>query len=339
MNIKTKITKIHYNKNSKGFLFKILKFCSIFYAAVSVCRNLLYDEGVLKEKNVEAFVISVGNITTGGVGKTPVVAEIAKYFITKGDKTAIISRGYGGTLSNKQINVISDGKEIYYNAKLAGDEPYWLAQNIKGAVVITSKNRYEAAKFAVKNFGVKKIILDDGLQHRKLHRDLDIMLIDSEKRFGNAKLLPAGPLREGREAFQRIDRIVIVSKNTNHEKAEKLARSTAKKLKIKTSICYTEPAYTYNINNGEILPDNTEIIAMSAIGQPGQFYKFLSNFTISKKITFDDHHRYSKNDIEDFDKPIVTTEKDAVKIKDFGYNNIYALKLQTKINVEELLRG
>lgn len=339
MNIKTKITKIHYNKNAQGTLFKALKFCSGFYAAASLIKNFLYDEGILKSQKVNAFVISVGNITTGGVGKTPVVSEIAKHFITKGEKVAIISRGYGGALSNKQINVISDGKNIYYNARLAGDEPLWLAQNTKGAIVITSKNRVAASKFAIEKFGVKKIILDDGLQHRKLYRDMDIMLIDSEKRFGNAKLLPAGPLREGKEAFQRINRLVVVSKNTDHTKAEKFAKTVEKKLKIKTSLCYTEPAYTYNINNDKILEDNTEIVAMSAIGQPGQFYKFLSNFKILQKITFDDHHSYSLSDVEGIDKPVVTTEKDAVKLKNFGLENIYALKLKTRINVEELLRG
>lgn len=339
MNIKTKITKIHYSKNAQGCLFKALKFCSGFYAVASLLKNFLYDEGILKSQKVDAFVISVGNITTGGVGKTPVVSEIAKYFITKAEKVAIISRGYGGALSNKQINVISDGKNIYYNARLAGDEPLWLAQNTKGAIVITSKNRVAAAKFAVEKFGVKKIILDDGLQHRRLYRDLDIMLIDSEKRFGNAKLLPAGPLREGKEAFLRVNRLVVVSKNTDHAKAEKFAKTAEKKLKVKTSMCYTEPAYTYNINSEKLLKNNAEIVAMSAIGQPEQFYKFLSDFKISKKITFDDHHIYSLSDIEGLDKPIVTTEKDAVKLKDFGLNNIYALRLKTRINVEELLRG
>lgn len=130
---------------------------------------------------------------------------------------------------NKQINVISDGKEIFHNARLAGDEPFWLAQNTTGAVVITSKNRVEAAKYAVEKYGVTKIILDDGFQHRKLHRDLDIILSDSEKMYGNEHLLPAGPLREGKEAFNRVDRMVIVSKNTDHTRAEKLAKITAKK--------------------------------------------------------------------------------------------------------------
>lgn len=334
-NLKTEITKIHYDKNAKGIFFKILEFASVFYGAGSRFKNFLYDKKILKSQKVDAFVISVGNITTGGVGKTPVVSEIAKYFISKGEKTAIISRGYGGKLSNKNINVISNGNEIFYNADLSGDEPNWLAQNTNGAIVITSKNRIKAAKYAIEHFGVKTIILDDGFQHRKLHRDLDIVLTDSEKGYGNEKLLPAGPLREDNEAFKRIDRLVVVSKNTDHTRAEKIAKITEKKLKIKTLVCRTEPDYVYNIKSGEILAENSKATAMSAIGQPEQFYKFLGNYEIIKTVTFDDHHNYAEQDLPK--GTIVTTEKDAVKLSKFERNDIYALKLKTKIEVEKLL--
>ena len=249
MNLKTEITKIHYNKNAKGFLVKLLEFASFFYGLGSGLKNKLYDKNIIKPKKVDAFVISIGNITTGGVGKTPIVAQIANYLTSNGEKVAIISRGYGGKLSNNNINVISDGKNIFYNAKLAGDEPFWLAQNAGKTIVITTKNRYKGAKYAVENFGASKIILDDGFQHRKLHRDLDIVLMDSKMGFGNEKLLPAGPLREGMEAFSRIDKFVIVSKDTEHSKAEKLAKIMAKKMKIKTFVCYTEPDFVYNIKN------------------------------------------------------------------------------------------
>lgn len=334
-NIKTKITKIHYDKNAKGFLFGLLDFCSLFYGIGSGLKNKLYDKGVLKSKKVDSFVISVGNVTTGGVGKTPVVSEIAKYLISKGEKVAIISRGYGGALSNKQINVISDGKEIFYNARLAGDEPYWLAKNTNGVIVITSKNRVNAAKFAIEKYNVSKIILDDGFQHRKLHRDVDIILTDSEKMYGNEKLLPAGPLREGKEAFNRVDKMIIVSKNIDHKRAEKLAKITAKKMNIPTFVCYTEPDYVYNIKTGEILQNSTEITAVCAIGQPEQFYNFLTNYQIKEKVTFDDHHMYCEKELPD--GIIVTTEKDAVKMKDFSRDDIYALKLKTRLDVEPLL--
>lgn len=335
MNFKTEITKIHYDKTAKGLFVKLLEFGSIFYGIGSGLKNKLYDNGLLKPKKVNAFVISVGNITTGGVGKTPVVSEIAKYLIQNGEKVAIISRGYGGKLSNKNINVISDGEKIFYNAKLAGDEPFWLAQNSKGVIVITTKNRYEGAKFAVEKFGATKIILDDGFQHRKLYRNLDIVLMDSKMGFGNEKLLPAGPLREGMEAFSRIDRLVVVSKDIDHSRAEKLAKIMSKKMNVKTTVCNTEPDYVYNIKTGEKLADNSEITAICAIGQPKQFYQFLDNYKIKQTIDFDDHHIYTEEELPD--GIIVTTEKDAVKMKDFTRNDIFALKLKTSVDVNELL--
>lgn len=334
MNFKTEITKIHYNKDAKGLLVKLLEFCSIFYGIGSGLKNKLYDSGIIKPKKVDAFVISVGNITTGGVGKTPFVSEIARRLIETGDKVAIVSRGYGGKLSNKNINVISDGENIFYDAKLAGDEPFWLAENIKGAVVITSKNRYEAAKYAVEKFKVRKIILDDGFQHRKLHRDLNIVLMDSKMAFGNEKLLPAGPLREGKEAFSRIDKLVIVSKDTGHTRAEKLAKIYSKKINIETSICRTEPDFVYNIKTGEHLREGTEIIALCAIGQPKQFYAFLKNYKIKETIDFDDHHSYIEDEIPP--GTIVTTEKDAVKMINFNRSDIYALKLKTVVDFTHL---
>lgn len=335
MNLKTEITKIHYNKNAKGFLVKLLEFASIFYGLGSGLKNKLYDKNIIKPKKVDAFVISIGNISTGGVGKTPIVAQIANYLTSNGEKVAIISRGYGGKLSNNNINVISDGKNIFYNAKLAGDEPFWLAQNAGKTIVITTKNRYKGAKYAVENFGASKIILDDGFQHRKLHRDLDIVLMDSKMGFGNEKLLPAGPLREGMEAFSRIDKFVIVSKDTEHSRAEKLAKIMAKKMKIETFICYTEPDFVYNIKTGEKLPERTEAVALCAIGQPKQFYDFLNNYKISQTIDFDDHHCYTETELPA--GIIITTEKDAVKMKDFQRNDIFALKLKTIIDVKNLL--
>ena len=338
MNLKTNITKLHYTKEPKGLLFSLLKFCSIFYGIGSGFKNLLYDKNIIKPKKVDAFVISVGNFTTGGVGKTPVVAEIAKYFVEKGERVAIISRGYGGKLNNKEVHVISDGINLYYKADMAGDEPYWLAVNLNMCAVLTCSNRYKAAEYAIKELGVTKIILDDGFQHRKMARDLDIVLVDSEKMFGNENLLPAGPLREGMEGFKRVSELVIVSKNVDHTRAEKIAKIMQKKQGIKATVCKVEPDYAYNIISGEHLQNGAEIIALSAIGQPEQFYKFLEkDYKIKEKITFDDHHQYTKDDIANIDGTIVTTEKDAVKLALLNKNNIYALKLKTVLDVEGLI--
>ena len=336
MNLKTNITKLHYTKEPMGVLFNLLKFCSFFYGLGSGFKNFLYDKNILKPKKVNAYVISVGNFTTGGVGKTPVVAEIARYFVNKGERVCIISRGYGGKLDNKKVNVISDGINLYYKADMAGDEPYWLAVNLNMCAVLTCSNRAKAAEYAIKELGVTKIILDDGFQHRKLYRDLNIVLVDSEKMFGNENLLPAGPLREGPEGFKRVDKLVIVSKNINHSRAEKLAKIMEKKQKVKTLTAKVEPDYIYNIISGEHLEKGAEITAISAIGQPEQFYAFLKDYKIKNTITFDDHHQYTQDDIKNIEGNIVTTEKDAVKLALLGNTNIYALKLKTVLDVEEL---
>ena len=169
-------------------------------------------------------------------------------------------------------------------------------------------------------------------------RDVDIVLVDSEKMFGNENLLPAGPLREGMEGFKRVSELIIVSKNVDHTRAEKIAKIMQKKQGIKTTVCKIEPDYAYNIISGEHLQNGAEIIALSAIGQPEQFYKFLEkDYNIKEKITFDDHHQYTENDIANIAGTIVTTEKDAVKLALLNKNNIYALKLKTVLNIESLV--
>ena len=337
MNLKTKITKLHYDKNANGVLFNLLKFISLFYGIGAGAKNFLYDKNIIKSKKVKAFVISVGNFTTGGVGKTPIVAELARYFVDKGERVAIVSRGYGGKLNNKNVNVISDGINLYHKADMAGDEPYWLAVNLNMCAVLTCSNRYKACQHAIKEMGVTNIILDDGFQHRKLHRDLNIVLADSGKLFGNENLLPAGPLRE-KPYFNRVDKFVIISKNTDHSRAENLTKNFEEK-GINTALAKIEPDYVYNIISGEHLEKGVEVTALSAIGQPEQFYAFLENdYKIKEKITFDDHHQYVLSDIENIEGNIITTEKDAVKLALLGNTNIYALKLKTVVDIESLLK-
>lgn len=339
MNLKNEITKIHYNKNSNPWLMPILEFLAFFYEKITSVRNKLYDNGILKSKKVNAFVISVGNLTTGGVGKTPVVAELANYFQKQGKNVAIISRGYGGKLSSKNVNVISNGSQIFYNAQEAGDEPYWFAENLEGINVLTCSNRVKAGNYAVQNLGVEVIILDDAFQHRKIQRDLNLVLIDSEKLLGNLKHLPAGPLREKLEGLKRADKVIIMNKSSKKVEKDILSNVFNSFDEEKTFVCNVVPSYTYNIKTTEVLPLKADVFAMCAIGQPEQFYNFVQQkFNLLDTITFDDHHSYTYNEVSKLKGNIVTTEKDAVKLEKFDLDNIYAMKLKLELDVEGLLK-
>lgn len=342
-NFKTELTKFHYNRGTQinPNLLKFFSLCSVFYDLVTSIRNFLYDKLIiLKVECVNARVISVGNLTTGGVGKTPVVAEIANFYAKEyGERVCILSRGYGGSLDNSEPHLIKDVSGIHYTAQEAGDEPYWLSENTHPEViVITCANRVKGAEFAVNKFQVTKIILDDGFQHRKLYRDCDIVLVDSEKCFGNNRLLPYGPLRENLSGLNRADIIYVVSKNIDHSKAETYIKDLKRRTGKDVRLCKIEPDKIYNIKTGEILDKSQPLTALCAIGQPEQFIKFLADLNVKNKIFFDDHHIYTKEEISHIKGAIVTTEKDAVKLKPFGLDNIYALKLKTTINLAQLLR-
>jgi len=340
MSLKSKVAKLHYDKNAKGIFFDLLDFLSIFYSLVVKIRNFLYDKNILKSYKVNSKVISVGNLTTGGVGKTPLVAELTRYLINNGEKVAILTRGYGGRLSNKNINLISDGVNIYYDAISAGDEAYWHAINNPTSIVLTCKDRVKAAKYASDELNCSVVILDDGFQHRRLYRDLDVVLIDSKLQFGNGHILPAGPLREKEQAYKRINRLVIVDKDFDLKNAKKTAQTFEKLIGVKPVICSTKPDYIYNIKSSEKLASGEAVNVMCAIGQPEQFFGFISDkYEIVKKYVFDDHHIYKESEIDGIKGIIVTTEKDAVKLKDFERKDIYAMKLKIDIDIESLLAG
>ena len=178
-------------------------------------------------------------------------------------------------------------------------------------------------------------LFEDGIPNKEGER---VIREFKEKMFGNEKLLPQGPLREGLEGFNRVDRVLVVSKNIDHTRASKYAKILSKKLKKPAFVCKTEPEYVYNIKSGEHLQPGAEVVALSAIGQPEQFYRFVEkDYKIIETITFDDHHSYSFDDIKNINATIVTTEKDAVKLAKFETNNIYAMKLKTEFDVESLL--
>lgn len=352
--MKVFLTEFHYKKDfnfvekiGAGFLYAILGLPSLVYLAVVKTRNRMYRDKKLRIYRPHTYTISVGNLTTGGTGKTPITAEIANYFSKKGDYPAILSRGYGGKIQNKEVNVVSDGKKIFYKAEEAGDEPVWLAKHCPKTAVLTCASRVKAAIYAKDKLHCTKLILDDGFQHQKLGRDLNILVVDCEKQFSNNCVLPLGALREPVSEIKRANRIVVTNKNFNDKKAKTFARYLKKKYNIPTFVCSMLPESVYNIKTKEIADGTQAAIAFSAIAQPEQFYKYLRHYDIMATKDYPDHHIYTKEDIEElralmkkYDaKYMITTEKDAVKLRDIidSDTEIYALKLKPVLDLKGLL--
>jgi tetraacyldisaccharide 4'-kinase len=358
--MKTYFHKIHYYEHLKPIdrlILPLLWICSVFYGLITAVRTFLYEKKLIRSKRLNAFVISIGNLTTGGTGKTPVTCEIANFISSSlNKKVAIISRGYGGELSNKNTNIISDGENIFYNSQEAGDEPFWIAKNAVSSAVITGKSRIKSGQYAIDNFKSDVLILDDGFQHIKLQRNLNIVLIDLHKVFGNSFLLPAGPLRESIKQLKRADSVVIVNKKPFEENAktkyQELSEEISKKHKINCLYCELKPDKIYDLRtNTEVFP--TKAFAFAGIGQPEFFFNSLKQKNIelvSEKI-FEDHHIYTKQEIENITKSahekgcefIVTTEKDAVKLNFLEDINpdikICALKLGVELDLMKLFKS
>lgn len=348
--MKTYISKLHYQKElnlKDNIVLSILKLVSIPYFMGSALKNYLYKKNILKTYTFDDYIISVGNLTTGGTGKTPITAEIANCLKEKGGKVCIISRGYKGKLNNKEPNLISDGETVFYPAKMSGDEPFWLAQNCKGVCVVTCANRKKAIEFAKEKLNCNKFILDDGFQHQKVDRNLNLLIIDGEKKFGNELILPAGPLREPITEIHRANKIIIVNKNPNSRGLKGYQRVLERKLNMPVYLCNMKLGTPYNIQNNEQF-NYGKAVAFCAIGQPEQFFNLLTSVNLVATKVFDDHHNYCEKDIELLCETaqelgatnLITTEKDAVKIKELkNIKNlkIFATKLVPDINIEEVL--
>ncbi len=344
-------------KPQNWLVLLILLFCSFFYGIIIKIREIFYLYKILKSSKLNAYVISIGNLTTGGTGKTPITCEIANYINSNFHKnTAVISRGYGGQLSNKNTNIISNGKKIFYDSIQAGDEPFWMAKNSQNTAVITGKNRVKSGQYAIDNFKSEILLLDDGFQHLKLERDLDIILIDCEKVFGNGFLLPAGPLREPLSKIKRADKIIIVNKkpydSLSEKQCEEVSQKIQQKYKKNPIICKLYPDKIYDLKTNKIVSP-VKSVAFAGIGQPEFFFNSLENQNIEllEEIVFHDHYLYTKLDIENILKKatekkadsIITTEKDAVKLMQFLDEintdiKICALKLSIELDLKSFLK-
>lgn len=345
-NLKSDFQDIHYLRKEPNFFLKCGLFVAEFcYKTIINTKNFLYDIKLFREAKTGIQVICVGNLTTGGVGKTPIVIELANE-LSKNRKVAIISRGYGAKISNKLPNVIKDNKGLkYINGVECGDEPFQIAKKADdNVVVITCANRKKAIELAIIKYGVNTAILDDGFSNRKVKKDKTILAIDSKMRFGNGHMLPYGPLREPINQIKRANEIILVNKG---DKNLNDAISWAKKFNKPLSVCEMKSKRIYNIQSGANVKLNKErAVAFCAIGQPEQFFDFARDFYEIIPVKFDDHHKYTKADIEELLKiaqkneitTFITTQKDETKLKELIKNisNYSFNVLELEIKIEKI---
>ncbi|MCI0707533.1 MAG: tetraacyldisaccharide 4'-kinase [Ignavibacteriae bacterium] len=296
---------------------------ALLYGIVVAVRHLLFDMGVLSTTKVNVPVISVGNISAGGTGKTPLVEYLARYFREHGKKVAIISRGYKRNTTG--YVVVSNGAQRCADAAESGDEPSLLADKLDGVVVVVDEKRVRAAKQVIGSFKPDVILLDDGFQHRYLHRDLNIAVVPA----GEASwLLPVGNLREPLSALRRAD-IVVVSRCTDEQMFSNVRNLLADRMNKPVAGMRFRLSVLRNLETGDTKDlksvAGTKVVAFSGIGDPEQFEVTLKSLSVDIKQhhRFADHHRFTASDIEAIERSyaetrsemIVTTEKDIARLK------------------------
>ncbi len=302
------------------------------YGKIINKRNSLYKKGSLKSRSLGVPTISVGNITVGGTGKTPLVAYIVNVLAEKGETVCVISRGYKRENENERV-LVSNRQEILVDARKGGDEPLELAKQLLGkAYVIADANRVEAGMWAKKEFGITAFVLDDAFQHQKVKRDLDIVTIDATNPFGNGKTLPAGILREPLENLERADLFVITRSNLIDDLTDLRTqiREHAKTQPI--LISHNETAKLVQINGliESELSEHQTYFAFCALGNPNNFFDQLvrEKYEIVGIKQFPDHYSYTKDDIQTLEnsakesgaKAFITTAKDAVKLTNIDFS-------------------
>ncbi|MGH9969040.1 MAG: tetraacyldisaccharide 4'-kinase [Pyrinomonadaceae bacterium] len=324
---------------------------SALYRAVTQTRLAAYRRGLLAVTKLDAPVISVGNITTGGTGKTPLVEWVCRVLARDKRKVCILTRGYGRANPGARV-VVSDGVTVQATGAEAGDEPFLLAQSLNGlAAVISDQDRVAAGRWAIQNLGMEVFVLDDGFQHLRLSRDLNILTVDATNPWGGGTLLPHGRLREPRREASRADCVVITRADQTadlvslQEEIGGLIDSRPmfnSRMRVK---CLT------NMTSGlpeEITALPQPFTAFCAIGNPQAFFDQLRRAEIRLAFTraFQDHHRYTREDVESLlqmsDKfgaqSMITTAKDAVKLTALNLEiPCYVLNIEISIEREHEL--
>jgi tetraacyldisaccharide 4'-kinase len=294
------------------------------YSLALRMRAQLYRSCILKTRYLTRTVVSIGNITVGGTGKTPVTAYIARFLLAQGYRVAVLSRGYGGSLEG-QTCVVSDGAAIMLSARECGDEPFLLASTVPGLMVVIGTDRYSAGQLAIQQLSPDIFLLDDGFQHLRLHRDLNILLLDFSKPYGNSLTLPAGILREPLTSVRRADMVIF----TRTPEGKAISTDTRG---IPWCISRHTIVDLLPLSGDAPVPFfrclGHKVLAFAGIADPDSFFVGLraEGLNLVHTIHFPDHVVYNRERCDEIAEAmrtsgadfLVTTEKDGVKLKSFS---------------------
>ena len=315
----------------------VLYIGSLLYKFGVNLRLLGYELGFSGKERLNCFVISLGNITVGGTGKTPTAQRLAKEIRDMGYRVVILNRGYRAKFHG-EVGIVSDGKTLNMDATQAGDEAYMLAKHLPNVPVLIGARRAVTGQVAIEQFDAQVVILDDGFQHWQVIRDFDILLIDAVSVFGNGYVLPRGMLRESMSHISRADACLMTKVDQAREGSCELIRETVRKYNASAQIVESIheprcliPLADWSVDlSGAGVPVTTlngrRVMAVSAIGNPASFERTLQDLgaEIISSLRYPDHHDYTIMEMEDIlrraeslaAEMIVVTEKDAVKIPD-----------------------
>ena len=339
-------------------LLAVLKAFSLLFAAIVSCRYFLYRVGLLRRWPLGIQVISIGNVTAGGTGKTPVTEIFARTLAAEGRKVAILSRGYRRkeapwiqrvfTGEITKPLVVSDGRHVLLDAAIGGDEPYMLASNLPGVAVLVDRDRVKAGRYAVKKFGCDTLILDDGFQYQRLKHSIEVVLVDATNPFGNGNLLPRGILREPARHLKRAD-IIFLTKCRGDTSAV-VADIRRYNQAAEIVECTHAPKVLKDVWSREEFPldwlKGKTTCTLSGIASPKGFENSLRH--LGAKVVwcerYADHHRYDPSEIlyalnrtaDMGADALVTTEKDAVRFPRLETAPVRCLYLRIAI---EILKG
>lgn len=336
-----------YGRKRSAWLGPVLLALSVLYGMAVRLRRFFYQQKVFRTRSLPCPVISVGNITLGGTGKTPAVIQIAKLLQGKGKRPVVLSRGYGGKSGSRPL-VVSDGSAIAVDAHKGGDEPVLIASKIPGVPVVVGADRHTAGMLAMERFRPDVLMLDDGFQHVRLKRDLNIALVDAGDPFGNGRLFPAGILREPLSALRRAD-IVLITRADRAKDLGSLRAEVRRKSGARIFTARQAPVDLADDRTGATRPlsalRGAPVLAFCGIARPASFFSLLRDLgaVVKAGLSYPDHYPYRDPDLatitrkaaEEKVEMIVTTEKDAVRLRELAPQGIWSLRIEQRVSEAE----